>query len=97
MRLHQQFDLNPNEFSSGSLSHIPKKISEANALVEKLVKDLLEEGYIIIESSARYMGVPKSITVVKDFTGPFASRFSAKVQHDFNAISKSLGIEKMFE
>jgi len=97
MRLHQQFDLNQNELNPGRFSPIQKKISEAHVLVEKLVNDLLEEGYIIIESSARYMGVPQSITVVKEFTGPFASRFSAKVQHDFNAITKSLGIEKMFE
>lgn len=97
MRLHQQFDLNPNEINSGRFSHIPKKINKAHVLVEKLVRDLLEEGYIIIESSSRYMGVPQSITVVKEFTGPFAARFSAKAQHDFNAISRSLGIEKLFE
>ena len=97
MKLHQQFDLNLNALKIDDFNDIPKKINEIPVLVEKLIKDLLEEGYIVIESSARHMGIPKSITVVKDFTGPFVTKFSAKVQNDFNALSKTIGIEKLFE
>ena len=97
MKLHQQFDLNLNALKIDNFKDIPKAINEIPFLVEKLIKDLLEEGYIVMESSARYMGIPKSITVVKDLTGPFVTRFSAKVQNDFNALSKTIGIEKLFE
>ncbi|MBI3035137.1 hypothetical protein HYY71_02335 [Candidatus Woesearchaeota archaeon] len=96
MKLHQQFDLNQKALKIG-ISDIPRAINEMPALVEKLTKDLLEEGYIVIESSARYMGIPQSIVVIKDFTGPFVAKFSAKMQHDFNAISRALGIERLFE
>jgi len=93
MKLHQQFDLN-----SGVLrfNDIPKAVNKVPVLVEKLVKKLIEKGYIVIESSARRMGVPQSITVIKDFTGPFASLFSAKMRDDFNNISRDLGIGKLF-
>ncbi|MBI2649838.1 hypothetical protein HYX04_00830 [Candidatus Woesearchaeota archaeon] len=97
MKLHQQFDLNLNALKIGNFKDIPKAINEMPVLVEKLIKELLEEGYIVIESSARYMGVPQSITIIKDFTGPFVTRFSAKIQHDFDALSKRLGVEKLFE
>ena len=97
MKLHQQFDLNTKALNIDSFNDVPKKINEIPLLVEKLIKDLLEEGYIVIESSARYMGVPKNITVIKDFTGPFVTKFSAKLQNDFNALSKKLGVEKLFE
>ena len=97
MKLHQQFDLNFNALKIDNFKDIPKALNEIPVLVEKLIKDLLEEGYIVVESSARYMGIPKSITVVKDFTGPFVTKFSAKVQNDFNALSKAVGIEKLFE
>ena len=97
MKLYQQFDLNRKVLKIDNLNDIPKAVNEMPVLVEKLIKDLLEEGYIVIESSARYMGIPKTITIVKDFTGPFVTRFSAKIQHDFNALSRTLGIEKLFE
>ena len=97
MKLHQQFDLNLNALKIDNFKEIPKAVNEIPVLVEKLIKDLLEEGYIVIESSASYMGIPKSITVVKDFTGPFVTRFSAKVQNDFNALSKTIGIDRLFE
>ena len=97
MKLHQQFDLNLNALKIDNLKDIPKAINEIPVLVEKLIKDLLEDGYIVIESSARYMEIPKTITIVKDLTGPFVTRFSAKIQNDFNAVSKALGIERLFE
>ena len=97
MKLHQQFDLNRKVFQMDNFNDIPKAVNEIPVLVEKLIKNLLEEGYIVIESSARYMGIPQSITVVKDFTGPFVIKFSAKIQNDFNDVSKVLGIEKLFE
>ena len=95
--MHQQFDLNLDALKIDSVKDIPKKINEIPVLVEKLIKDLLEEGYLVIESSARFMGIPQNITVIKDFSGPFVAKFSAKVQEDFNAVSRALGIERLFE
>lgn len=97
MKLHQQFDLNLKALKPENLNDIPRAINELPVLVENLIKDLLKEGYIVIESSARYMGVPKSITIIKDFTGPFVIRFSSKIREDFNSVSKKLGVEKLFE
>jgi len=94
MKLYQQFDLNLNALKIGN---IPNIMNEIPVLVEKLIKDLLEDGYIVVESSAKHMGIPKTITIVKDFTGPFVTKFSAKIQHDFNALSKAMGIEMLFE
>lgn len=88
MKVHQQFDLN--------LRGMPKA-NEIPFLVEKLTKDLIEKGYIVIESSSRYMGIPQSITVIKDFTGPFVIKFSSKAKEDFNAVSRALGIDRLFE
>lgn len=97
MKLHQQFDLNLDVMKITGFKAIPRAINEIPILVEKLTKDLLEKGYIVIGSSARYMGVPQSITVVKDFTGPFATNFSLKIKDDFKAVSRALGIEELFE
>ena len=97
MKLHQQFDLNLKALKIGNINDIPKAVNEIPVLVENLIKNLLEEGYIVIESSARYMGIPKSITIVKDFTGPFVTKFSAKIQNDFNELSKAIGIDRLFE
>ena len=97
MKLHQQFDLNLKALKPEKIDDIPKTINELPVLVEKLVKDLLKEGYIVIESSARFMGVPQSITIVKDFTGPFVLNFSSKVIEDFRAFSRKLGVERLFE
>jgi|SRR3989344_8700923 len=97
MKLHQQFDLNLNALGIDKVRDIPRAINDVPILVEKLIKDLIERGYIVIESSARYMEVPQSITVIKDFTGPFVMKFSAKARDDFKAVSRALGIEKLFE
>ena len=97
MKLHQQFDLNLKALKPENLNDIPRAINELPVLVENLIKDLLKEGYIVIESSARYMGVPKSITIIKDFTGPFVLNLSSKVIEDFRAFSRKLGVEKLFE
>ncbi|MBS3105122.1 hypothetical protein J4234_02600 [Candidatus Woesearchaeota archaeon] len=99
MKLYRQFDLNLNALNVGAFRDInmPKAINEIPALVEKLIKDLLKDGYIVIESSAHHMGIPRSITVVRDFTGPFATKFSAKIQHDFNTLSNRIGVERLFE
>ena len=97
MKLHQQFDLNIQALKPESFRDIPAKVNEIPVLVEKLVNDLLEEGYIVLESSARHMGLPRSITVIKDFTGPFVTRFSTKIKDDFNALSKKIGVGELFE
>lgn len=97
MKIHQQFDLNLRALKPESFDDIPRAINEAPVLIEKLTKNLLEQGYIVIESSARYMGIPKTITVIKDFTGPFATMFSSKINEDFNTLSRKLGMERLFE
>ena len=89
MKVHQQFDLNAGG--------IPQAINEIPVLVERLIKDLIAKGYIVIESSSRHMGIPQSITVIKDFTGPFVINISSKAKEDFKAVSRALGIEKLFE
>lgn len=97
MKIHQQFDLNLRALKPESFNDLPRIINEMPALVERLVKTLLEHGYVVIESSAKYMGVPKTITVIKDFTGPFATMFSSKINDDFKTHSRKLGMERFFE
>lgn len=97
MKLHQQFDLNLKALKPESFNDLPRAINKAPILVEKLTKNLLEQGYIVIESSARYMGIPKTITIIKDFTGPFTTMFSSKINEEFNTLSRKLGMEKLFE
>jgi hypothetical protein len=97
MKLHQQFDLNLKALKPENFNDLPRAINEMPLLVEKLIKNLLEQGYIVIESSAKHMGIPKSITVIKDFTGPFATIFSSKINEEFNNLSKKLGVERLFE
>jgi len=97
MKIHQQFDLNLKAFKPESFNDIPRVINEMPALVEKLIKNLLEQGYVVIESSAKYMGIPKTITVIKDFTGPFATMFSRKINDEFDDLSRKLGVERLFE
>ncbi len=97
MKLHQQFDLNLEVLKINNVNEIPKAINEVPVLVEKLIKELLKKGYIVIESTAYYMGVPKNITIIKDFTGPFTTLFSSKIKSDFTDVSRKLGIGKLFE
>jgi|GEM_PF-6045648 hypothetical protein len=97
MKLHQQFDLNLRAFKPESFNDIPRAINELPALVDKLTKNLLEQGYIVIESSARHMGIPKTITIIKDFTGPFATMFSRKINDEFDDLSRKIGVERLFE
>ena len=97
MKIHQQFDLNLMSLKPESFNDLPRVMNNMPALVEELVKTLLEQGYVVIESSAKYMGVPKTITVIKDFTGPFATIFSSKINDDFKTLSRKLGMERLFE
>jgi len=94
MKLHQQFDLNMKKFG---LEKLPEKATKAPELIEQLVKNLVEEGYIVIMSSAKFMEIPKTITVVKDFTGPMVTYVSTKINDDFNSLAESLGIRKLFD
>ena len=93
MRLHHQFDLNTNNLNQfgRDLLTIPPY------LIEELVSSLSKNGYTVLKSSAYYMGIPQSITVVKEFTGPFASQFANKIRNDFDNVSKKLGIRELFE
>ncbi|MAG92024.1 hypothetical protein CMO83_05090 [Candidatus Woesearchaeota archaeon] len=97
MKLHQQFDLNLKVLKIDNFNDIPRAVNEVPFLVEKLTKNLIGKGYTVVKSSAYFMGVPQSITVVKDFTGPFVSKFSSKAKEDFKTVSKKLGIDKLFE
>ena len=93
MRLHQQFDL-----KCDIIRPVGRQLLEIQPyVVEELVTTLSKKGYTILKSSAYYMGIPKSIIVVKEFTGPFVSQFTNKIKDDFKAISKSLGIGELFE
>ena len=93
MKLHQQFDLDLRKFDLGKL---PQKAIKVHELIEQLVKSLVEEGYIVVMSSAKYMGIPKTITVIKDFTGPMVTFVSTKINDDFNSLAENLGIRKFF-
>lgn len=92
MRIHQQFDLDLSRITplGRELLAIPPYI------VENLVRSLSRKGYVVLKSSAYYMGIPQSITVVKEFTGPFVTKFSSKIKEDFDTVSKGLKIEKLF-
>ncbi len=91
--MHQQFDLNFSVMKGmgRDLLTIPPFI------IEELVTNLSRKGYKVLQSSAYFMGLPQSITVVRDFTGPFVGKFSTKIREDFTSITKNLGIEKLFE
>mgnify|MGYP001558465440 FL=1 len=93
MRLHHQFDLDTENVKrlGRDLFALPPYI------VEELLITLRKKGYTVLKSSADFMGIPKSITVVKEFTGPFVTMFSAKMKKDFNFITKKLGIERLFQ
>ena len=93
MRLHHQFDLNINntELFGRELLVTPPSI------IEELTVNLSKKGYTVLKSSAYYMGIPQSITVVKEFTGPFVSQFANKIRNDFENVSKKLGIRELFE
>ena len=92
MRLHEEFDINLRTLeglNKGSL-----KIYRSH--VEELVRNLTKKGYCVGKSSLCYLGIPQSISVIKEFTGPFVTHFSMKIKNDFQAISKALRIEELF-
>lgn len=93
MKMHQQFDLNFSLMGGmgRDLFTIPPFI------MEELVTNLSKKGYKVLQSSAYFMDIPQSITIVKDFTGPFVSKFSTKIREDFTSVARNLGIEKLFE
>lgn len=93
MRLHQQFELNleDNKTEGSQILAIHPSV------IEELVANLTRKGYSVLKSTTHYMGIPQSITVIKDFTGPFTILFSAKLKEDFDSITKKLGIERLFQ
>ena len=93
MRLHHQFDLN-----LGTVNVLRRDFfSLPPFVIEELVTTLAKKGYTVIKSSSDYLGIPKSIIVAKEFTGPFVSHFSNKIREDFSTVTGKLGIEKLFE
>ena len=97
MKLHQQFDVNIHSLNVKNFNNISRVINKIPDLVENLIEELLEKGYFVIRDGSNQIGIPKSITLVKDFSGPFVTNFSLKMKEDFNSVSKALGIEKLFE
>jgi|SRR3989338_3608925 len=97
MKIHQQFDLNTSASNPEYLSEISKSVKSIPELFERLMKDLLQKGYIVIQEGVNSVGVPRRITLIKEFSGPFVTHFSMKAREDFKAISRALGIEKLFE
>lgn len=93
MRLQQQFDLN-----RGSITALGREfLTIPPYIIEELVVGLTKKGYTVLKSSINFMGIPRSITVVKEFTGPFVTSFSLKIREDFRNVSQRLGIERLFE
>ena len=93
MRLHQQFDLNTRNIAllGRDLFAMPPYV------IEELISNLSKKGYIVLKSSAYQIGIPQSITIVKEFSGPFVSQFADKIRNDFDSVSRKLGIREMFE
>ena len=94
MKLHQQFDVNLKviNYVGREFLLIPPQV------VEQLIRSLTQKGYIVLKSSAQHIGIPQSITLIKDITSPrFAVKLSTQAKDDFNAISKALGIGELFE
>lgn len=92
MKLHQQFELN-----MGKINQLGKGLlNRPSYAVEDLVTSLSKKGYTVLKSSAYFMGIPQSITIVKDFTGPFVSHFTSKIKDDVDTASKNLGIRELF-
>ena len=93
MRLHQQFDINTR-----NLAVLGRDILAIHPYaIEELITSLSKRGYTVLKSSSYYMGIPQSLTIIKEFTGPFASLFANKIREDFDNVSKKLGIREMFE
>lgn len=93
MKVHHQFDLNIGNVKlfGRELLVVPPYV------IEELISNLSKKGYTVLKSSAYFMGIPQSITVVKEFTGPFVSHFTNKMRDDFDSVSKKLGINELFE
>lgn len=93
MKMHRQFDLNVNNVKlfGRDLLVIPPYV------IEELTSNLSKKGYTVLKSSAYFMGIPQSITVVKEFTGPFVTQFASKIRNDFENVSNKLGIRELFE
>ena len=93
MRLHHQFDLNIS-----SIKPVGRELLTISPyLIEELVSSLSKKGYQVLKSSAYFMGIPQSITVVKEFTGPFVNQFADKIRDDFESVSRKLGIKELFD
>ncbi|MBI4452439.1 hypothetical protein HY637_03355 [Candidatus Woesearchaeota archaeon] len=92
MKLHQQFDLNLSMAKplGRELMTLPPYI------IEELITKMSKKGYTVLKSSAYYMGIPQSIIVIKEFTGPFVSHFTSKIRKDFDEASRRLGINELF-
>lgn len=97
MKLYRQFDLNLENLKINNFNDVPRAINEIPILVEKLIKNLSDKGYEVVKEGVHFTGLPQSIAIIKDFTGPFVTNFSIKVKDDFDALSKTLGIESLFE
>ena len=69
------------------------EIGVVGIIEEELWGDLFRLKNSIIAKIRKH----KSITVIKNFTGPFVTQFSAKAKEDFDDASKALGIERLFE
>ncbi|HLC60073.1 MAG TPA: hypothetical protein VJJ52_01445 [Candidatus Nanoarchaeia archaeon] len=92
MKLHEEFDLNVGEMKTIVRDYmvIPPH------LIEELLTNLKQKGYIVLKSTIDFMGVPKRITLIKKFKGPFVTMFSAKMKQDFIDETKNLRIEGLF-
>ena len=92
MKVHQQFDLNDRMLHSmrrDGFSIAPHKFEEFIALLSR-------KGYTIIKSSSYVMGIPQSITLIKETTELIAGNIASKIREDFKAVSERTGIGSIF-
>jgi hypothetical protein len=91
MKVHRQFDLDIRALKSLNRdgSGIPQKI-------EEFLISLSKKGYTVLNSSSYVMGIPQSITLIKEVTGSIGSAIAMTIKEDFDAVSEKAGVRKMF-
>ena len=92
MRVYQQFDLD-----MGLVRKLVKEGLIAPQKIEDLLISLSRKGYTVLKSTANFMGIPRSLTIVKDATASVGSTIATKVRDDFLKIASQLGVERLFE
>ena len=91
MKVHQQFDLDVS-----ALKKAAKESSAVSQKIEELLFSLSKKGYTVLKSSSYVMGIPQSITIIKEATGSIASAITSSIKEDFDSVSERSGMQKVF-